>query len=257
MKQILLPTLLTCWQKQDGTVSDKDLLSGKGVDQINLFKLIRYLQESKLARKVESYALHTETKTTQSNALSTKPTEQNIATSTPVLHHISSLLSALTHPSKEGRLFYALSPTPTSPDLIILKFQLLDPSTHFQTLVSSARAVILAGGTMSPMSDYTSHLFPYLPPSRITTLSCGHVIPKENLLAWNVSKGPTGQTFDFTFKNRTNYDMIDDLGRALLNICSVVPDGVVVFFPSYTSLASIISRWEVIPPSSSSTTSHS
>jgi len=257
LKQILLPTLLTCWQKQDGTVSDKDLLSGKGVDQINLFKLIRYLQESKLARKVESYALHTETKTTQSNALSTKPTEQNIATSTPVLHHISSLLSALTHPSKEGRLFYALSPTPTSPDLIILKFQLLDPSTHFQTLVSSARAVILAGGTMSPMSDYTSHLFPYLPPSRITTLSCGHVIPKENLLAWNVSKGPTGQTFDFTFKNRTNYDMIDDLGRALLNICSVVPDGVVVFFPSYTSLASIISRWEVIPPSSSSTTSHS
>ena len=110
---------------------------------------------------------------------------------------------------------------------------------------------------MSPMSDYTSHLFPYLPPSRITTLSCGHVIPKENLLAWNLSKGPTGQTFDFTFKNRTNYDMIDDLGRALLNICSVVPDGVVVFFPSYTSLASIISRWGVVPPSSTSSTSHS
>ncbi|KAH7382985.1 helicase C-terminal domain-containing protein [Cadophora sp. MPI-SDFR-AT-0126] len=236
--------------KQDGIVSDKELLSGKGVDQINLFKLIKYLQESKLARKVESYALHTETQTSQFNTPPTKPSEQNTSTSTPVLHHIASLLSALTHPSKEGRLFYALSPTSTTPDLITLKFQLLDPSPHFQTLVSSARAVILAGGTMSPMSDYTSHLFPYLPPSRITTLSCGHVIPKENLLAWNLSKGPTGQVFDFTFKNRANYEMIDDLGRALLNICSVVPDGVVVFFPSYTSLASIVSRWEITPQSS-------
>ncbi|KAK0113884.1 ATP-dependent DNA helicase chl1 [Cadophora gregata f. sp. sojae] len=240
---------------QDGIVTDKDLLSGNGVDQINLFRLIKYLQESKLARKVESYALHTEIQTSQSNTSSAKSSEQNTSTSTPVLHHISPLLSALTHPSKEGRLFYALSPIPTSPDLISLKFQLLDPAPHFQTLVSTARAVILAGGTMSPMSDYTSHLFPYLPPSRITTLSCGHVIPKENLLAWNLSQGPTGQTFDFTFKNRANYEMIDDLGRALLNICSVVPDGVVVFFPSYTSLASIISCWEVVPPSSTNSLS--
>ncbi|KAG4429212.1 hypothetical protein IFR05_015304 [Cadophora sp. M221] len=241
--------------KTDGQVSDKDLLSGKGVDQINLFKLIKYLQESKLARKVESYALHSETQTPQSSTSLKQSSEPT--TSTPVLHHISSLLSALTHPSKEGRLFYALSPTPTSPDLVTLKYHLLDPSPHFETLVSSAHAVILAGGTMSPMSDYTSHLFPYLPPSEITTLSCGHVIPKENLLAWNLSKGPTGQTFDFTFKNRGNNEMIDDLGRALLNICTVVPDGVVVFFPSYTSLSSIMSRWEVIPPSTSTSTSTS
>ncbi|KAL5323167.1 hypothetical protein ACEPPN_007695 [Leptodophora sp. 'Broadleaf-Isolate-01'] len=241
--------------KPDGQVSDKDLLSGKGVDQINLFKLIKYLQESKLARKVESYALHSETQIPQSGTSLKQSSEQT--TSTPVLHHISSLLSALTHPSKEGRLLYTLSSTPNSPDLATLKYHLLDPSPHFETLVSSARAVILAGGTMSPMSDYTSHLFPYLPHSSITTLSCGHVIPKENLLAWNLSKGPSGQTFDFTFKNRGNNEMIDDLGRALLNICTVVPDGVVVFFPSYTSLSSIISRWEVIPPSPLSTSSSS
>ncbi|CZT50071.1 related to ATP-dependent RNA helicase CHL1 [Rhynchosporium secalis] len=237
--------------KSDGIVSDKDLLSGKGVDQINLFKLIKYLQDSKLARKVESYALHTETQTPQTSHSLQKSSEQ--ISSTPVLHRIASLLSVLTNPSKEGRLFYTLSPVPTAPDLATLKYHLLDPSPHFQDLVSSARAVVLAGGTMSPMSDYTSHLFPYLLPSNITTLSCGHVIPKENLLAWNLSKGPTGQTFDFTFKNRQNWEMIDDFGRALLNICSVVPDGVVVFFPSYTSLASIVERWEVVPPSTAST----
>ncbi|PBP26056.1 putative ATP-dependent RNA helicase chl1 [Diplocarpon rosae] len=231
--------------KSDGVVSDKELLAGKGVDQINLFKLITYLQESKIARKVESYVLHIETEATQSTSANAQNPEQS--TSTPVLHHISSLLSALTHPSKEGRLFYTLSSSPSSPDLISLKFLLLDPSIHFQSIVSQARAVLLAGGTMSPMTDYTSHLFPYLAPSSITTLSCGHVVPKQNLLAWNLSKGPTGQEFDFTFKNRGNTDMLDDLGRALLNICTVVPDGVVVFFPSYAYLTSIVSRWEMAP----------
>ncbi|KAF4615540.1 hypothetical protein G7Y89_g15321 [Cudoniella acicularis] len=101
---------------------------------------------------------------------------------------------------------------------------------------------------MSPFSDYTSHLFPYLPSTSIRTLSCGHVIPSSNLLAWNVSHGPTGQPLTFTFANRSNTLMLDELGRTLLNICTIVPDGVVVFFPSYSYLSSIISHWSH-PPS--------
>jgi chromosome transmission fidelity protein 1 len=122
---------------------------------------------------------------------------------------------------------------------------LLDPSTHFHEIVSEARAIILAGGTMSPMADYTSHLFPYLSSSQITTLSCGHVIPKANLVAWNLSSGPTGKGFEFTYKERGNSEMLDELGRAMLNICTVVPDGVVVFFPSYAFLDTVVKRWAV------------
>lgn len=240
---------MTKEQKADGIVSEKELLAGKGVDQINLFKLIRYLTESKLARKVEGYALHAATQVPLDNSTSQTP-HLEATSSTPVLHHISSLLSALTHPSKEGRLFYTKSTDATIPDLITLKFLLLDPSTSFQEIVSQARSVILAGGTMSPMADYTSHLFPYLPPTSITTLSCGHVIPKNNLLAWNLSKGPTGIDFEFTYTKRSDNNMIDELGRALLNICTVVPDGVVVFFPSYSYLSSILARWSAPPPNS-------
>ncbi|KAE8448233.1 hypothetical protein EG329_009663 [Mollisiaceae sp. DMI_Dod_QoI] len=236
-------------EKADGVVSDKELLAGKGVDQINLFKLIRYLNESKLARKVESYALHTSTQIPATSSTTKLSQQAESTSSTPVLHHISSLLSALTHPSKEGRLFFTKSSEPTTPDLIMLKFLLLDPSTSFQEIVSQARSVILAGGTMSPMSDYTSHLFPYLPSTSITTLSCGHVIPKSNLVAWNLSKGPGGKEFEFTYSKRGDAGMIDELGLALLNICSVVPDGVVVFFPSYAYLALILARWSVPPPS--------
>jgi chromosome transmission fidelity protein 1 len=226
-------------------VDEKELLSRKGVDQVNLFKLINYLQDSKLARKVEGYAVHTSIQTaSQVN----RPTPAKAESTTPVLHHVSSLLSALTHPSKEGRLFYSKLSSPHGDkegEAIALRFLLLDPSSHFQEIVSSARAVILAGGTMSPMSDYTSHLFPYLPSSSITTLSCGHVIPKSNLVAWNLSFGPSGKgsELEFTFKNRANETMVEELGRVMLNICGVVPDGVVVFFPSYSYLETITNHW--------------
>jgi len=97
---------------------------------------------------------------------------------------------------------------------------------------------------MSPMSDYTDHLFSYLPLERITTLSCGHVIPKENLVAWNMARGPAGGDFEFTFQRRADGGMIDELGTSLLNICTIAPDGVVVFFPSYAYLESVVKRWQ-------------
>ncbi|KAG9244169.1 helicase C-terminal domain-containing protein [Calycina marina] len=228
--------------KADGIIDNKELLSGKGVDQINLYKLLSYLQESKLARKVEGYAVHATTLAAQAT---TKATSGKLESTSPVLHQIASLISALTHRSKEGRLFYAKDSSSKDPDSISLKFLLLDPSSHFQEIVSEARAVILAGGTMSPMADYTCHLFPYLAPTSITTLSCGHVIPKSHLVAWNVSTGPSKGGFEFTYKNRGNGEMLDELGRALLNICTIVPDGVVVFFPSYVFLETMIARWSI------------
>jgi chromosome transmission fidelity protein 1 len=227
-------------------VDTKELLSGKGVDQINLFKLIKYLQESKLARKIEGYADYSINASTSNSTESPKSdSTSRPESSNPALHHVSSILSALTHPSKEGRLFFTKDPS--TPGSITLKFLLLDPSTSFESIVTEARAVILAGGTMSPMSDYTSHLFPYLSPSSITTLSCGHVIPPSNLVAWNLSTGPTGQDFEFTFKNRSNGAMIDELGLALVNLCSVVPDGIVVFFPSYAFLETFVKRLSFTP----------
>ena len=44
----------------DGLVSINELMKGKGVDQINLHKLLTYLQQSKLARKVEGYIQYEE-----------------------------------------------------------------------------------------------------------------------------------------------------------------------------------------------------
>lgn len=94
------------------------------------------------------------------------------------------------------------------------------------------------------MNDYINHLLPYLPPSKIRTLSCGHVIPKENLLAWPITTGPNGMDFEFTYEKRNQPTTIDELGNCILQLAKCIPDGIVIFFPSYSYLEQVITRWK-------------
>ncbi|KAL7276264.1 ATP-dependent DNA helicase chl1 [Rhizina undulata] len=226
----------------EGTVAAGDLLSAKGIDQVNVFKLQRYLMASKLARKVEGYIIHTEQQKEQQQPKGKLGGKTPIV-SIPVLTHLQGFLLALTNPSAEGKIFHGK--TENKKDYYF-KYMLLNPAHHFKEIVEEARAVILAGGTMEPMSDYMTHLFPYLPKEKIRTLSCGHVIPKENMLAWPIAKGPSGRNFEFTFEKRMDAAMIDDLGRAIINICLAIPHGVVCFFPSYAYLDFVVSQWQKI-----------
>jgi chromosome transmission fidelity protein 1 len=224
----------------DGLVDMVSIMSGKGVDQVNIFKLNTYLQGSKLARKVDGYTTYVDTATSGNTSQgSQKGSRQTV----PVLMHVQGFLLSLMNPSAEGRFFYSKEEESS----ITLRYMLLDPTFHFKDVVEDARAVVLAGGTMSPMDDYKQHLLSYLDPSRIQTLSCGHVIPPSHLLAIPLSRAPSGSDFDFTFENRNKEKTLIDLGDTILTIIQHIPDGVVVFFPSYAYLDICIAAWRRAP----------
>ncbi|KAL7620095.1 ATP-dependent DNA helicase chl1 [Parahypoxylon ruwenzoriense] len=225
-------------KNEHGTADPNALLRSKSIDQINIYKLIQYIQDSKLAYKIEGYVAQAESQDTNDTS--------TIFSSTPVLHTLLSFLISLNNLSSEGRIFYHR----ISPEDVKLSYLLLSPTHAFSSIVSSARAVILAGGTMSPFEDYTAHLFPDLTENKVTTLSCGHVIPPTNLCVWTLaSSGPKNDNksaeFEFSFQKRSDKSMIQDLGIAILNLCTVVPDGVVVFFPSYGYLDQVVNTWSV------------
>ena len=96
------------------------------------------------------------------------------------------------------------------------------------------------------MDDYTRHLFSYLEPEHLKTLSCGHVIPDENLLAWPITRSPAGLVFDFTYEKRNTPEMISELGICILRLAQIVPDGLVVFFPSYAYLEKVMAGWKTV-----------
>jgi chromosome transmission fidelity protein 1 len=219
-----------------GVVDSNALLKSKGVDQINLFTLIKYIQDSKLAYKIEGFAAHEEEK---------DGTSTHRSASTPVLHILLSFLISLTNLSSEGRIFFHKVPASNDEPAgdVKLSYLLLSPTHAFASIASTARAVILAGGTMSPFEDYVAHLFPDLSPAKITTLSCGHVIPSSQLCVQTLASPRPGIEFEFSFQKRGDKAMIRELGLCILNICGIVPDGIVVFFPSYGYLDEVVSTW--------------
>ncbi|KEF62890.1 uncharacterized protein A1O9_00864 [Exophiala aquamarina CBS 119918] len=217
---------------QETTVTATQLMSGKGVDQIKPHKLLQYLYESKLAHKVEGY---------------TEAQGQQEAKSSPakgVLMHFQNFLVVLMNPDDEGRFFIG-----SQEGEPVVRYTLLDPREHFREIVREARSVVLAGGTMSPMSDYSDYLFSYLEKDQLQTHSFGHVIPESNLFAKFITKGPSNIEFDFTYNSRSSESMILELGRLVLRACQTVPDGVVAFFPSYDYLAKVTSIWQRSPTS--------
>lgn len=94
------------------------------------------------------------------------------------------------------------------------------------------------------MSEISSQLFPQLVSSeRLTTFSCGHIIPSSNLRALVVPHGPRGTLLEFTAANQTKPDLVTELGQILVNFAACVVKGLVVFFPSYKFLNTCRDQW--------------
>ncbi|KAG0676327.1 hypothetical protein C6P42_001305 [Pichia californica] len=216
-----------------GVTIDRNSIFGDDVtDLLNIYELELYLVKSKLAFKLESYM---EKSTVDSNI----PYK---SFGTPKLFEVKSFLYSLSNPLKSGQFFWDKKPDGD----ILLKYLLLDPSEDFKDIIDESKCVILAGGTMEPITDFTDFLVPYLDNTKIKHFSCDHVIPDSNLRVFpicNFDLKPNSN-FEFSYMKRDEERMINNLGLALCDLLSEVPDGSVAFFPSYNYLSKVVNVWK-------------
>uniref|UniRef100_M4BI72 Helicase ATP-binding domain-containing protein n=1 Tax=Hyaloperonospora arabidopsidis (strain Emoy2) TaxID=559515 RepID=M4BI72_HYAAE len=195
-----------------------DFLFSARIDHFNMFKILEYLSESGLAKKLMGFVDSTKVEVpaiiTSSEASTDDPDEGFESRHTSPLRTVEALLKALTNAGEDGRILAQPHDVHKGIEGLI-KFILLNPVVHFQEIVRKARSVILAGGTMQP-----------------------------NLLGFSLESGPTQKHLEFTFSRRGDLEALDELGRILLNLARIVPGGTVVFFPSYRFEESAVRRWQ-------------
>ncbi|KAI0688447.1 DNA repair helicase [Cytidiella melzeri] len=211
---------------------------GRKVEGINLLEVEQYLRSSKIARKISGYCIKTMEQAAGEDSKKLAKLSR-LSVITPPLHVVENFIVALTTANDDGRLTFSLVD-----NQVELKYQHLNPETHFQEVVQAARAVVLAGGTMSPISDVTNQLFMSTPSERLFTFSCGHIIPPSNLQTLVLKKGPRGSDLEFKYDKRNDSGQISELGQALLNFANVIPGGMVVFVPSYSFLHLVVEHWQ-------------
>lgn len=103
-------------------------------------------------------------------------------------------------------------------------------------------SIILTSGTLSPMDSFAEELKLDFP----VRLENPHVISDNQIWAGAVPVGPSGYTFNSSYRTRDSIEYKQELGNAIVNFARVVPDGLLVFFPSYYILEQCIGCWKTL-----------
>ncbi|KAK8294061.1 hypothetical protein V6Z12_D06G229900 [Gossypium hirsutum] len=110
-------------------------------------------------------------------------------------------------------------------------------------------SIILTSGTLSPLDSFAQEFKLDFP----IQLENPHVISSNQIWAGVVPLGPSGRPFNSSFRFRDSPEYKQELGNAIVNFARIVPDGLLVFFPSYYLLDQCISCWKNMGNTNSST----
>eukprot|EP00117_Sycon_ciliatum_P014492 scpid19663/ scgid14733/ Regulator of telomere elongation helicase 1 len=101
-------------------------------------------------------------------------------------------------------------------------------------------SLIMTSGTLSPLESFSSEMHVQFD----VQLQNPHVIDGGQIFVGVLSTGPGGKCLRSSFDRRSVPEYKTDLGNALVNIARVVPNGMLVFFPSYPVMAECIEHWK-------------
>ncbi len=121
----------------------------------------------------------------------------------------------------------------------MLRFWCMNPAVTFRLVAEPAHSVVLTSGTLSPLPSFASELATAFP----HRLEAPHVIKPEQLCVGVVAAGPRGRRLLGTYKNATSFAYQDAVGEVVAACCERIPEGVLVFFPSYRMLDDMSARW--------------
>ncbi|KAJ8305702.1 hypothetical protein KUTeg_016247 [Tegillarca granosa] len=72
-----------------------------------------------------------------------------------------------------------------------------------------------------------------------------HVIEKHQVWIGTLSKGPDGVVLNSNYETRFNASYQSSLGNAIVNFARIVPNGLLIFFPSYPVMEKCLEYWQI------------
>ncbi|RDL37367.1 putative excision repair protein rhp3 [Venustampulla echinocandica] len=122
----------------------------------------------------------------------------------------------------------------------VLHFTCLDAAIAIKPVFERFSSVIITSGTLSPLEMYPKML-------GFTTVvqeSYSMTLARRSFLPMIVTRGADQIPMSSGFQVRNEAGVVGNYGRLLTEFAKLTPDGLVVFFPSYLYMESIISMWQ-------------
>ncbi|QPH10146.1 DNA-dependent ATPase of the nucleotide excision repair factor 4 complex [Epichloe festucae Fl1] len=122
----------------------------------------------------------------------------------------------------------------------ILHFTCLDAAIAIRPVFERFYSVIITSGTISPLEMYPK----MLDFSTVIQESYSMTLARRSFLPMIVTRGSDQASISTSFQVRNEPSVVRNYGTLLIEFAKITPDGLVVFFPSYLYMESIISMWQ-------------
>ncbi|KAK4097140.1 DNA repair helicase [Parathielavia hyrcaniae] len=122
----------------------------------------------------------------------------------------------------------------------VLHFTCLDAAIAIKPVFDRFSSVIITSGTISPLEMYPKML-DFL---TVVQESYSMTLARRSFLPMIVTRGSDQASISTSFQIRNEPSVVRNYGSLLTEFAKITPDGMVVFFPSYLYMESIISMWQ-------------
>jgi len=120
-----------------------------------------------------------------------------------------------------------------------LSLMCMNPGVAFEKIHDSAWSVIVASGTLAPIESLKTELGCNF----AQVFEGSHVIGEDRIFAAILSQGPNRIDLNCAYNNSLKLEFQDEVGIIVRDVCKAVPNGVLVFFPSYDRMENLYQRW--------------
>ncbi|GBG88390.1 hypothetical protein CBR_g47089 [Chara braunii] len=121
----------------------------------------------------------------------------------------------------------------------VLQLSCLDSSLAIKPVFERFQSVVITSGTLSPINEYM-RLLNFHP---VVIQSFPMSLTRECLCPMVLTRGSDQLPVSTKFDMRSDPGVVRNYGRLLVEMVSVVPDGVVCFFVSYSYMDGIVNTW--------------
>ncbi|KAL4236900.1 Regulator of telomere elongation helicase 1 [Mactra antiquata] len=101
------------------------------------------------------------------------------------------------------------------------------------------KCIVMTSGTLSPLGSLIAEMQIDFP----VQLENPHVIQKHQFWIGTLKQGPDGTTLNSNYENRFKTSYQASLGNCIVNFSRVVPNGLLIFYPSYTVMEKCLEHW--------------
>jgi DNA excision repair protein ERCC-2 len=143
---------------------------------------------------------------------------------------------------KDGFIILKETSVPDSLDRLpdpLIQLCCLDASICMKPIFDRFRNVVITSGTISPMDLYPK-ILNFRP---VVSEPLGMSMARCVICPMVITRGSDQVPLSSAWERRDDRAIIRDYGMVIIELASVVPDGMVCFFPSYSYLESVMEQW--------------